>query len=149
MDLLHYHKIINIYKMEQSQIDIRFSKFNVKNEFTCRKSAILKITVNATSKIKLIVPYYDNAQTKAFIGKTNVAPNLTEFCMLFDELKEKLSEYTEYGSGTNKEITLEQPGIYYVVGFVYQYTNTGGEYNVCEVQYLDDNSNGDKFIEQT
>lgn len=131
----------------ESQIDIRFSKFNVKNEFICRKSAILKITVKATSKIKLIVSYYNDAQTKAFISKTNVAPNLTEFCMLFDELKEKLSGYTEYGSGTNEEITLEQPGTYYVIGFIYQYKDTGGDYNVCEVRYLDNNSSGDKFIE--
>lgn len=130
----------------ESQIDIRFSKFNVKNEFICRKSAILKITVKATSKIKLIVPYYNDAQTKAFISKTNVAPNLTTFAILFDELKRKLSGYTEYGSGTNEEITLEK-GTYYVIGFIYQYKDTGGDYNVCEVRYLDNNSSGDKFIE--
>ena len=126
----------------------KYSKFVSNNEFTNRCIGLLKITTgNSKSNIKIIVNYFDDATTKLFIKKQNIddpAPDISMFIGLYDKI---YKGYTIYGSGTNTTYELESNSVYYVVGYISQHNNNGGKYNVCEIQYMDENSSGNKYFE--
>ena len=126
----------------------KYSKFVSNNEFSNRCIGLLKITTgNSKSNIKIIVNYFDDATTKLFIRKQNIddpAPDISMFIGLYDKI---YKGYTIYGSGTNTIYELESNSVYYVVGYIYQHNNNGGKYNVCEIQYMDENSSGNKYFE--
>ena len=127
----------------------KFSKFVSNNEFTNKCIGLLKITTgNSKSNIKIIVNYFDDATTKLFIkkqaNKNDPAPDTSIFLGLYDKL---YKDYTVYGSGTNNIYELDKNSVYYAVGYIYQHNNKGGKYNVCEIQYIDGNSSGNKYFE--
>ena len=129
----------------------KYSKFVSNNEFTNRCIGLLKITTsNSKSNIKIIVNYFDNATTKLFIKKqqniNDPVPDTSMFVGLYDKIYQN-SGYTVYGSGTNTTCELESNSVYYAVGYIYQHNNNGGKYNVCEIQYMDENSSGNKYFE--
>ena len=128
---------------------LKFSKFVSNNEFTNKCIGLLKITTgNSKSNIKIIVNYFSDATTKLFIkkqsNKNDPAPDTSIFVGLYDKMYQG---YTIYGSGTNTTYELKSNSVYYVVGYIYQHNNNGGKYNVCEIQYMDENSSGNKYFE--
>ena len=127
----------------------KFSKFVSNNEFTNKCIGLLKITTgNSKSNIKIIVNYFSDATTKLFIkkqaNKNDPAPDTSIFVGLYDKMYQG---YTIYGSGTNTTYELESNSVYYVVGYIYQHNNKGGKYNVCEIQYMDENSSGNRYFD--